>query len=361
MFPIPQLFPQKGDRTGVCAGLSGLMDDLFRWFMIMSSVPGALKALTRVDAAQCVEPTVSNVQFDRFKEFSITSAIAQVLLSDIQAMSANSRATGDRVSQFVCFSNVMNNYLKDFNLMVSLNGRSIEPCSRQNEPLSYNFAKMVFAKILALFDASKRFNYRKEREVLNESRRMCEAQQRSLKFQAEQLVADLSNASRKTVANVSLLRDNLDELRGRLRGVILKLRELSEVVENTSESAEPPTIDEDDKLALENRCCLLTAFLQSLSSGNFQCPFEESSELAYEYRDLVESYTDMKPDGQEQFVTNLQDDLHSLQSPEECSSVNLDDVHRQIAEVREVEYQLKAQIDELEAKILEARSSSDGK
>jgi hypothetical protein len=339
------------------------MDDLFRGFMVMSSVPGALKALTCVDVPRCVDPTVTNsVHFPRLVNFKCTSAIAQLLQSEIQAMAADSRAIGVPVSNSDCFSNVVNNFIKDFNLKVSLNGRSIEPCSRHNEPLSYDFAKMVFAKVLELFDVSKRFNYRKEREVLNESRRLCEAQQRSLKVQAEQFVAHLSNASRKTVEDVLRLQNDLERLRRDLRGVILKLRALSEIVENTSESAEPQTtMDEDDMIALKKRSCLLTAFLKSLNSSNFQCPFEESSELKLEYIELVETYTEMKPHDREQFVTNLQDDLHSLQSPAECSSVNLDDVHRQIEEVREVECQLKVQIDELEAKILEARSSSDGK
>jgi peptidoglycan hydrolase CwlO-like protein len=120
-------------------------------------------------------------------------------------------------------------------------------------------------------------------------------------------------------------------------------------------------MDEDDMIALKSRCILLAEFLKSISSSNFECPFEESTDLEFEYRELVETYTDMQSDGRKQFLTNLQDDLHSLQSPVECSSVNLDDVRRQIEEFSEVESQLKAQIGEIEVKILEARSSSGGK
>jgi hypothetical protein len=304
---------------------------------------------------------VSNVQFDRLVHFKFISAIAEVLQSSIQAMADSSRATGDRIRNSDCFSNVVNNFISGFNLKLSSNGKSIESSSKLKLPISYDFAKMVFSKVLTLFKAFTRLNYRKERETVNESRKLCEAQQRSLKNQAEQLVADLSNASRKIVADVSSLKKNLEKLQEELRKVILRSRELADIVLNASKNAEPQTtMDEDDMIALENRCRLLTVFLKSLSSGNFQCPFEESSELAYEHNELVETYNEMKnPTSREQFVTNLQDDLRSLQSPVECSSVNLDDVHRQIAEVREVECHLKAQIHELDAQILVRRSSGE--
>jgi hypothetical protein len=343
IFPIKSLFPENGPRNGVCAGLDQIFDELIRGIICLAPVPGALNALLD-HAEQSLTPDQSLApdQFNRHFIHRCTGAVAEMLLSTIQ-----SYRTG-----FTAFKYVLTNFLREYNLTISINGKSLEPI-RGHEPVSYDIVKMIFQKVKDLFDQNKRCDHRKVLKSLQASRKESDLLRKTLMDEADQLIADMSTALRSTVVDVSHMKDRIDKLAQAHIAAISRQRELAQSLDDASNEEEVKDPDEEE--AKKTRCALIIAFLAGFDDGsNFKCPFPSDSDLALNYADIVEKFRRQKTDmAKDTLVSDLREELNDLTFT--GSSVDLDDIQRQIAEVSDVESQLKAQIDELEAQILAAR------